>query len=271
LYLWLKGTVNEWFFGFNMTDPFIKLNDTSLDYFHYSGLRSFKKTLITTLFKLSGTEEKPFTLRRALDGINATIKSGDRIGLIGKNGSGKSTLLRVLSGIFQPTFGSVEVRGSISSLLDISIGLNVDATGYENIVLMGILHGKKKSYMMSKYEDIEEFTELKDYLKVPVRTYSSGMRLRLAFGIATCMDSDILIIDEVIGVGDQTFMEKAQRRLRDLVHRSQILILASHSTQILHQFCNKAMVLEQGKCLFFGPLSEGIDTYQKSISGVPSA
>lgn len=244
-----------------MNDSYIKLNNTSLDYFHYTGIKSFKKTLITTLFKFTGTQEKPFVLRRALDGLNATIKSGDRIALIGKNGSGKSTLLRVLSGIYQPTFGSIEVKGSISSLLDISVGLNIDATGYENIVLMGILHGKKKSFMMSKYAEIEEFTELKEYLKVPVRTYSSGMRLRLAFGIATCMDSDILIIDEVIGVGDHSFMDKAQARLKDLVHRSQILILASHSTHILHQFCNKAMVLEQGKCTFFGPLGKGLDLY----------
>ena len=248
-----------------MNDSYIKLNNTSLDYFHYSGIKSFKKTLITTLFKFTGPQEKPFVLRRALDGLNATIKSGDRIALIGKNGSGKSTLLRVLSGIYAPTFGSIEVRGSISSLLDISVGLNIDATGYENIVLMGILHGKKKGFMMSKYAEIEEFTELKEYLKVPVRTYSTGMRLRLAFGIATCMESDILIIDEVIGVGDHSFMEKAQKRLKNLVHKSQILILTSHSTQILHQFCNKALILHQGNCTFFGELQKGIDLYESTF------
>ncbi len=244
-----------------MKESFIELNNTSLDYFHYTGNKSFKKTLISSLFKFAGSQEKPFVLRRALDGLNVTIKSGDRVALIGKNGSGKSTLLRVLSGIYQPTLGSLSVQGSISSLLDISVGLNIDATGYENIVLMGILHGKKKGFMMSKYAEIEEFTDLKDYLKVPVRTYSSGMRLRLAFGIATCMESDILIIDEVIGVGDHSFMEKAQNRLKELVHRSQILVLASHSTHILHQFCNKAMILEQGKCTFFGTLDKGLDLY----------
>lgn len=250
-----------------MNDSFIKLNNASLDYFHYTGIKSFKKTLLSTLFKFMGTKEEPFVLRRALDGLNVTIQSGDRIALIGKNGSGKSTLLRVLSGIYDPTSGSVEVYGTISSLLDISVGLNGDATGYENIVLMGILHGRKKGYMMSKYEEIEEFTELKEYLTVPVRTYSSGMRLRLAFGIATCMESDILIIDEVIGVGDNSFMGKAQKRMKNLVHKSQILILASHSTQILHQFCNKAMILDQGKCTFFGELQRGIDLYE----GVASA
>lgn len=217
--------------------------------------------MVKSILKLFGIKEEILKLHRALEGIDVTFKSGDRVALIGKNGSGKSTLLRVLSGIYQPTSGSIEVNGSITSLLDIGVGLNPDATGYENIVLMGILHGKTKREMRAKFGEIEEFTELKDFLKIPVRTYSSGMRLRLAFGIATCMESDILIIDEVIGVGDQSFIEKAQNRMKDLVHKSQILILASHSTQILQQFCNKTMILDQGKCTYFGDLQKGIDLY----------
>ncbi|MBX7066617.1 MAG: ABC transporter ATP-binding protein [Parachlamydiales bacterium] len=244
-----------------MKNPFIELDDVSLDYFQYASHRSFKKTLLTKLFRLSAPNEKPFSLRRALDGLNLTIHSGDRVALIGRNGSGKSTLLKVLSGIYQPTFGSVQVHGAISSLLDISIGLNVDLTGYENIIVMGILRGKMRSYMLSKFPEIEEFTELKGYLRAPVRTYSYGMRLRLAFAIATCLESDILIIDEVIGVGDQNFMEKAQKRMMNLIEKCQILILASHSTSILNQFCNKALLLEEGKCAYFGSLSEGIERY----------
>lgn len=244
-----------------MKDPFIKLTNVSLDYFQYTSHRSFKKTLITKLIRFSSKEEKPFTLRRALDGLNASIESGDRVAVIGRNGSGKSTLLRVLSGIYQPTCGSVEVFGAVSSLLDISIGLNVDLTGYENIVVMGILRGKTRGFMVEKFPEIEEFTELKDFLRAPVRTYSYGMRLRLAFAIATSLESDILIIDEVIGVGDQNFMEKAQKRMMDLIQKCRILILASHSTSILHQFCNKSLLLEQGKCAYFGTLSEGINRY----------
>ncbi len=243
--------------------PFIKLDEVSLDYFFYANRRGLKKTALQSVLKLFGKKEEAFLLRRALDGISATFSSGDRIALIGKNGSGKSTLLRILSGIYPPSSGALEVSGSVSSLLDIGIGLNVDATGYENIVLMGVLQGKTKREMRAKFEEIEEFTELKEYLKMPVRTYSSGMRLRLAFAIATSIESDILVIDEVIGVGDSAFMEKAQKRLQNLIHKSQILILTSHSPEILQQFCNKSMVLKEGKCIFFGPLEEGIALYDK--------
>lgn len=247
-----------------MKDPFIKLNNLSLDYFQYPSHRSFKKTLITRLLQFSAfskKEEQPFIFRRALDGINLSIESGDRVALIGKNGSGKSSLLKVLSGIYQPTSGTVEVFGSASSLLDISIGLNFDLTGYENIIAMGILRGKTKGFMVQKFTEIEEFTELKGFLRAPVHTYSYGMRLRLAFAIATSLESDILIIDEVIGVGDQNFMEKAQKRMMDLINKSRILILASHSTPILHQFCNKSLLLEEGKAVYFGDLSTGINRY----------
>lgn len=245
-----------------MNTSFIKLNNISLDYFFFVNRHSFKKTLVKSVLKFFGRKEEILRLHRALDGIDVTFQTGDRIALIGKNGSGKSTLLRVLSRIYQPTAGSLEVHGTISSLLDIGIGLNPDATGYENIVIMGILHGKTKKQMKAKYEEIEDFTELKDFLKIPVRTYSSGMRLRLAFGIATCMESDILIIDEVIGVGDHTFIEKAQARMKTLVNKSKILVLASHSTSILKQFCNKTMILDQGKCTFFGDLEKGIEIYE---------
>ena len=249
-----------------MTNSFIKLDNICLDYFHYVKRHTLKKTIIKSTLNLFGSKKEPaIKLNRALDGIDVHFQTGDRIALIGKNGSGKSTLLRVLSGIYHPTAGSLQIQGTVSSLLDISVGLNYDVTGYENIILMGILHGKTKKQMALKFEEIEEFTELKDYLKIPVRTYSTGMRLRLAFGIATCMESDIIIIDEVIGVGDHSFMEKAQKRLKNLVHKSQILILTSHSTQILHQFCNKALILHQGKCTFFGELQKGIDLYESTV------
>ena len=230
------------------------MENVSLDYFHYVKRYNLKKTILKSVVQLLGKKkEETFKLSRALDDIEATFQTGDRIALIGKNGSGKSTS------------GSLKVRGNISSLLDINVGLSTDATGYENIILMGILQGKTKREMRSKFTDIEDFTELGNYLKLPVRTYSYGMRLRLAFAIATCMESEILIIDEVIGVGDQSFMEKAQNRLKDLVHKSQILILTSHSTQIIQQFCNKSMVLSHGKCTFFGNLQEGIKLYEQTL------
>lgn len=247
-----------------MTNAYIKLNNLSLDYCYYTNRNTLKKTIVKSIFRLwQSPKEKTFKLRRALDGVDASFQTGDRIALIGKNGSGKSTLLRVLSGIYQPTEGSLEIHGTITSLLDISIGLNPDINGYENITLMGILQGKSKKEMKEKFAEIEEFTELGHYLQFPVRTYSVGMRLRLAFGIATCMESDIIIIDEVIGVGDQSFMEKAQNRLKNLVHKSQILVLTSHATNILQHFCNKAMVLNQGRCTYFGNLEKGIEHYSQ--------
>lgn len=245
-----------------MNPCFIKLNNICLDYFHYTKRYSLKKTILKSAFGLLKGNEPTIQSSRALDGIDATFQTGDRIALMGKNGSGKSTLLRVLSGIYTPTKGSLQVSGSISSLLDISVGLHPESTGYENIIIMGVLQRKTPKQMKAKFEDIEEFTELKDYLHMPVRTYSSGMRLRLAFAIATCMESDILIIDEVIGVGDRMFMTKSQERLKNMVHKSQILVLTSHATQILHQFCNKGMILSQGKCQFFGDLQQSIDLYE---------
>lgn len=249
---------------------FIQLTDVSLDYFHYTRRHSLKKTLVKSVLKLFNMKEEVFRLRRALEGIVLSIQTGDRIALIGKNGSGKSTLLRVISGIYQPTFGSIEVQGKISSILNIGVGLVDDATGYENIVLVGILCGKTKKEMKSQFADIEEFTELKEYLKMPVRTYSSGMRLRLGFAIATSMESDILVIDEVIGVGDHTFMTKAHDRLIQLINKSKILILASHSTPILRQFCNKTLLLDEGKCAFFGDFEEGVKFYESGTLKCPS-
>lgn len=243
----------------------IQLDQVSLDYFYYLNRKSLKKTILQSAGKLFGRGAEPLPSRRALEGISALIQPGDRVALMGKNGSGKSTLLRILSGIYRPSAGSLEIEGKVVCLLDIGIGLNLEATGYENIVLMGILQGKTKKEMRAKFEEIEEFTELKDYLNMAVRTYSSGMRLRLAFAIATSIESDILILDEVIGVGDQPFMEKAQLRLKNLIHACQILVLASHSTEILQRFCNKSMILKEGKCVFFGGLEEGIALYEQGV------
>lgn len=247
-------------------EALIRLEDVFLDHFLYSSQRSLKKTILSSVLGL-GSKEPTFKLRRALNGVTTTITSGDRVALIGNNGAGKSTFLRLISGIYTPTGGKLLIEGNVSSLLDINVGLNPDITGYENIILMGILKKRTKKEMQAKFEDIEDFTELGNYLHLPVRTYSFGMKLRLAFGVATCIDSEILAIDEVIAVGDRRFMEKSQARLRDFVHKSEILVLASHSTEILKNFCNKAMVLDQGKCLFFGDLEEGIAIHEgKTLS-----
>ena len=249
-----------------MKDSSIICNDVSLDYFSQYRL-NLKKTIFHSCINFfTKKSQPPLQIKQALKGISVTFKKGDKVALIGKNGSGKSTFLRILSRIYPPSSGSIKITGQISSIFDIKVGLHPDATGYENIVLMGVLQGKTKKHMLKKYRDIEEFTELKDFLKLPVKTYSYGMKLRLAFGIATAIESEILLLDEVIGVGDQNFMNKAYKRIEDLSKKSQILIMTSHSLPILEKFCNKSIVLKEGKCAFFGQLSEGIEYYNKILT-----
>ncbi len=245
----------------------IKLKNVELDFFYHHKKKSFKKTLIKGLFKSFIEKEQFFPPHRALDGLNLTIETGDKIAIIGKNGSGKSSLLRLISGIYEPTSGSLEVEGKLTSILSLEVGLNLDLTGYQNMILMGIVQGSSKKKMKERFSEIEEFTELGKYLHLPVKTYSSGMRLRLAFGIITSMQSDILLLDEIIGVGDQNFMQKAQKRIEALAIASKILLLASHSTTILEKFCNKALVLDRGKVTFYGSLQKGISQYENSLQG----
>ncbi len=184
---------------------------------------------------------------RALDGISFEIREGDRVGLIGDNGAGKTSLLRTLSGIYEPLEGRLETRGRIVTLLDFSFGIDPESTGYDNILLRGIMAGLHPREIRSKIEEIAEFTELGDYLQMPVRTYSTGMQLRLAFAASTSVEADILLMDEWLSVGDEAFSEKASRRLHDLVHRSSILVMASHSLKLIEAVCNRVFRLERGR------------------------
>lgn len=184
---------------------------------------------------------------RALDGVNFSLADGNRLGLTGHNGSGKSTLLRVLAGVYEPTGGTLKIKGRVVSLLDISIGMDVEATGIENIFLKGILLGISKSQIQNKLEEIVDFSGLGDYIDLPVRTYSSGMVMRLAFSIATSVVADILLMDEWLSVGDSDFVKKAEDRLKALVYKTPILVMASHSPEILKEVCNRVVRLEGGK------------------------
>jgi lipopolysaccharide transport system ATP-binding protein len=183
----------------------------------------------------------------ALEGINFTFEEGSRVGLLGDNGSGKTTLLRVLSGIYAPVKGRLVVRGRIASLLDVTMGLDSDATGFDNIYLRGILDGLKPVRIRSKIDEIAEFTELGEYLNLPVRTYSSGMMLRLAFAISTSVEADILIMDEWLSVGDQSFSIKASKRLEELIGKTSILVVASHDRSLINRVCNRKIQLDRGR------------------------
>lgn len=210
--------------------------------------RSLKKQLIsaTTGGRIARDAGNRVTVR-ALDGVTFEMKPGDRIGLVGHNGAGKSTLLRMLSGIYEPVQGELMVEGSVATLLELSLGIDIEASGYENIWLRGLMMGLTPKDIRSKFEDIVEFTELGDYLDMPVRTYSSGMQLRLAFAVSTSVDADIILMDEWLGVGDSEFQPKAKKRMEELVARASILVVASHDHQLLKGACNRIFRLEHGK------------------------
>ncbi len=192
----------------------------------------------------------------ALHDISLDIEQGDRLGLVGHNGAGKTTLLRVLSGIYPPTDGTVEAEGRVAPMFNISLGMEMDATGYENIYMMGRLLGMNEKEIEAAAPDIEEFTELGDYLSLPVRTYSSGMLMRLAFGIATSKPAEIVLIDEAMGAGDAAFYEKTQERLDRFLSESSLLVLTTHSEQLIRQFCTRAVLLHNGKIELVGDLDE---------------
>jgi lipopolysaccharide transport system ATP-binding protein len=185
----------------------------------------------------------------ALDHMSFSFQEGARVGLMGHNGSGKTTLLRVLSGVYAPVRGELKVLGKVASLLDVSMGLDPDATGFENIYLRGILDGLKPGKIREKIDEIADFSELGDYLNLPVRTYSSGMMLRLAFAISTSVDADILIMDEWLSVGDAEFSAKAAERLDSLVSKASILVIATHDPNLVARICNRRIHLQHGRII----------------------
>ncbi|KVS10903.1 ABC transporter ATP-binding protein [Burkholderia multivorans] len=203
---------------------------------------------------------------RALDDVNVRFERGDRVGLIGHNGAGKSTLLRAMAGIYPPTSGALAREGKVVPLLDISLGMDENSTGMQNIRLRGLLLGMSDEEIRKKQQEIADFCELGDYLDLPIRTYSSGMRVRLAFAVSTAVDAEILLLDEVMGVGDASFMHKAETRLADLHSRAEIVVLAMHSNAEIRRVCNKALWMERGRVRAFGPTEEVVSAYEASTA-----
>lgn len=189
---------------------------------------------------------------RALDNISFQLNDGDRLGILGHNGAGKSTLLRMLRGVYSPTVGSIKIKGNISSLIDISLGTDLEATGRDNIYLRGCLLGMSKTAIQTNIEEIIEFTDLGDFIDMPLRTYSSGMNMRLAFAVSTTIKPEILLMDEWLSVGDESFKAKAELRMNELLETTSVLIIASHSYDVIANTCNKAVWLEHGKIKRFG-------------------
>ena len=194
----------------------------------------------------------------ALSNVSFELNDGDRIGLIGSNGAGKTTLLKVLGTILPPSKGRIEVQGRVSALLSIHLGMDADATGNENILYRARHMGLSEREIAARFDEIADFSELGEYLAMPMRTYSSGMKLRLAFAIATAFAPDVLVLDEWLSAGDAAFQKKAGQRLTELIERSGVFAFASHSTKLLERYCNKGLVLEHGQVAFYGPMAEAL-------------
>lgn len=240
----------------------ILLKNISLSYPIYeANARSLKRAFMSNTAGGLLRSENNRVIVNALDHISFELKKNDRLGLIGHNGAGKSTLLRVLASVYEPQTGHIEVQGRVSALLDMMLGMDFEATGYENIKIRGILLGLSNKEIKEMIPDIVEFTEIGDYLKMPVKTYSSGMAVRLAFAISTAIHPEIFLVDEVIGAGDAYFMKKAAKRMENLIHKSDILVLSSHDNTIIRKFCNKVMVLEHGKIKAFGDTESVLNEY----------
>ena len=210
--------------------------------------RSLKKRLIqvATGGQL-GADPQGRVVVRALEDLSFTLKDGDRVALLGHNGAGKSTLLRLSSGVYEPSAGVARIEGEIGSLIDISLGIDPEATGRENIFLRGGLLGMTRREISNRIDEIIDFSELGDFVDMPLRTYSTGMHLRLAFAVSTIVRPEILLMDEWLSIGDEGFKHKAEKRLTELVETTNILVIASHSRDLVMRTCNRVIWLEHGK------------------------
>ena len=197
----------------------------------------------------------------ALDGVSLEIEKGDFYGLVGINGSGKSTLLKSVAGVFKPTRGKITVNGTIAPLIELGAGFDMDLTARENIFLNGAVLGFSKEHMLEKFDDIVDFSELHDFLDVPLKNYSSGMVARIAFAIATATKPDILIADEILAVGDYAFQEKCEKRMQELLDAGTTVIFVSHSIEQVKRMCNKATWIEKGKVIMSGDAETVCDAY----------
>jgi ABC-type polysaccharide/polyol phosphate transport system ATPase subunit len=235
----------------------IFLRNVAVDFPIYNARgRSLKANVLRRVGGRIGGQDGEIVTVEALRGIDLELRPGDRLALIGHNGAGKSTLLRVLAGAYEPSRGVAEIHGKVSSLLDITMGMDPELTGRENIVLRGIFLGMTFREITDLAPSIEEFSELGGFVDLPMRTYSSGMTLRLAFAVSTAVQPDILLLDEMISVGDADFAKKATLRIEQVMENSRIFVLASHDPKMLQRYCNKGILLREGQIVAAGSLDD---------------
>ena len=241
----------------------IDFQDVCVDFPIYNSTgRSLKKRLmsVATGGQLSA-DALGIVIIRALDHLSFKINDGERVALLGHNGAGKSTLLRVMSSVYSPTVGSAHIQGKLGSLIDISLGIDPEISGLENIYIRGRLLGLSAAEIKKKTPEIVEFSELGDFIEMPVRTYSTGMHMRLAFSISTTLRPEILLMDEWLSVGDEGFKHKAETRMKEVIQSSSILVVATHSRELVMNTCNRAIWLEHGKVKMDGTSQEVSNEY----------
>jgi lipopolysaccharide transport system ATP-binding protein len=243
----------------------IELDGVSLTFQMRQNRRlTLKEWLVRQMFRRS---VNPLITVRALQDVTLRIDSGERLGVIGHNGAGKSTLLKLLAGIYPPTNGRRLVEGKVSSLFDIVLGFEPDATGWENIYYRGYLQGETPRTIRTKMQPIADFSELGNFLNMPVRYYSAGMMVRLGFSIATAIEPEILLVDEVLSVGDMSFQDKARQRMCDMMAKAQVIVMVSHDMASIARLCERTAWLEHGTVRQVGPTAEIVAAYTESVRG----
>ncbi len=240
----------------------ILVEGVSVDFpIYHANARSLKKTVLAGMSSRFAEDQRSRVVVQALRDVSFKLQPGDRLALVGGNGAGKTTLLRVLAGIYEPVHGHVHVEGKLGSLLDANLGMNPDLSGRENILLRGLYNGMSRSAIAAMAEDVASFAELGEFLELPVRFYSSGMTVRLAFGMATAMKPQVLLMDEWFLAGDAAFMDKARHRLESLVRGAEILVLSSHIESVVLAWATRVIWLDNGRVREDGPAHEVLSHY----------
>lgn len=247
-----------------LAGPPVELRDVSLRFVSYHDKTySLKRAVLDCILRRENP--RPRSEFYALSDLNLKIDKGERVGVIGANGAGKSTLLRLLARIYPPTSGSVTVRGTVAPLIEMGAGFNPELTGMENILLNGAMLGFSRKQMMARVDGIMEFTGLREFAELPLKYYSSGMYVRLAFAIATEVDPEILLIDESLGVGDAAFVDKAKSRIGALLERSHVVVVVSHDLGALREICTRGLWMKQGRIVADGPINDVIYQYMSEV------
>jgi ABC-type polysaccharide/polyol phosphate transport system ATPase subunit len=244
----------------------IRLNDVSVCFdVRRHGRMSLKEFVVRGMFR---KRDNPRITVRALDNVTFEINEGDRLGIIGHNGAGKSTLLKTIGGVYPPSHGTCDVSGKISALFDVALGFEPDASGWENIAYRGYLQGETPRTIASRIQSIADFSELGQYLDMPVRYYSTGMTVRLGFAIATSVEPEILVVDEILSAGDRAFQEKARVRMEEMINQARCVVLASHDLTALQGLCNRVVWMDHGCVRMFGRTDEVIAAYSNTAQPV---